>query len=805
MMLRAALCAGLIALAACGGGGGDPVDPGPAPVASVTVSPPTNTLAPQETVQLTAVLRDAAGTQLTGRTINWTASPSQSATVSSTGLVTAIAAGVVTVTATSEGKSGSAQVTVVAPVATVVVSATTTTLVPQQSLQLTVVLQDAGGAPLTGRPVTWTSSQAQVATVSTTGLVTALATGSTTITATSEGKSGTIALTVVTGSVVGPTGGTLTAGNGSIEVTVPPGAVSTATPITLTALPTPTVAPPANVQFNGPVYELGPPGLTFTQPVTVKLKYDVTTMPHWAMTGDLTVYRSNGTQWNALTDIVVDVNAGTVSGKTTAFGSSLARLRPGANMAEANGGGSNVTTGVNYASVTLTPNTASVNFQQRSVSFHAHLVPVGNSIPIPAPGVSSPTPQWKFRWRTTGQNGVLGSGGNVTGWTTSTDEQYIATNAVLDQLSGPIDIVYVDVLLNPAEENNPSAQRIVTRQVTVDADLETTYEISPANKTIGAGAVQNFQLVIRDKAGNILQPRPNSEITWQSSANHGTLNSGGNQPTATYTAKSTFAFPPPRVDDVEATIVGVTTVTNRQVVWDFSQIPPKLQVVHENSETRQLQGKAKGFVTVKVDYQLQITPTNNTISVGGTQQFQVTLTPPYSGPGIELKSTTSVSHGTLSINNTNRTLTYSAKAIDPGGTDQIGVEVVSVVGGTQLESLGMVQASIDVDPWRNGFIGPNQIINQFGNYFTSAQIRVAKVTGATTYEVKADTPDGLYTKTFSGATSTNQFSVGEVLDGGSHWLINIEAGFNTIPSAADARWNLYLTKYNSTVVKYKAT
>ena len=549
--------------------------------------------------------------------------------------------------------------------------------------------------------------------------------------------------------------------------------------------------------------------MTFAQPVTIKLKYDLATMPKWAMTGDLAVFGSNGTQWSALTNTVVDVNAGTISGKTTTFGSAPSALRSDGSSAAAAHPGPNVSAGVNYASVTLTPGTASVNVQQRSVSFHAHLVPVGSSITIPVPGATAPTPLWKFRWRTTGQNGVFGSGGIVTGWTTNTDELYVATNPLLNTLSGPIDDVFVDVLLNPAEENNPPAQRIVSRQVTVDADLPTTYEVTPADKTIGPGQTQNFQFVIRDKAGNILQPLPNSEITWLSSANHGALSGVANNPLTTYTSKTTFSSPPPRVDDVKATIIGKTTVTTRDVVWDFSHIPPSLQVVRTNTEIRQLQGEAKGFVTVKVNYQVKLEPVNNTISVGGTQQLAVALSPAYTGPGLEYRYTNSAGHGTLNVGNGTRTpnqqVTYSAKALDAGGTDQLEVEVVSVVAGTQLESIGKGQASIVVDPFRTGFIGPNQRINQFGSYFTAAQIRVNKVTGATTYEISAVTPDGPYSKTFGGATSTDPYTVGQVLDGGTYWYINIEAGFNTIQSAADARWNTYFVKYKNTVIKYKAT
>jgi hypothetical protein len=68
------------------------------------------------TVQLTATLKDANGNTLTGRTVAWTTSNASFATVnSSSGLVSGVAAGSATITATSEGKSGTSAVTVTAP------------------------------------------------------------------------------------------------------------------------------------------------------------------------------------------------------------------------------------------------------------------------------------------------------------------------------------------------------------------------------------------------------------------------------------------------------------------------------------------------------------------------------------------------------------------------------------------------------------------------------------------------------------------------------------------------------------------
>ena len=73
-----------------------------------------------QTVQATATVRDAAGNVLTGRTVTWSSSNSAVATVSGSGLVTTIATGAVSLTASCEGRSGSATLAVTPiPVATV--------------------------------------------------------------------------------------------------------------------------------------------------------------------------------------------------------------------------------------------------------------------------------------------------------------------------------------------------------------------------------------------------------------------------------------------------------------------------------------------------------------------------------------------------------------------------------------------------------------------------------------------------------------------------------------------------------------
>ncbi|HMH81391.1 MAG TPA: Ig-like domain-containing protein [Gemmatimonadales bacterium] len=84
-------------------------------VAAVTVDPASADVPVGQTVQLTATLRDTAGNPLSGRTVTWQSSDGGVASVSTSGLVLGLAEGAATITATSEGQSGSSAITVTAP------------------------------------------------------------------------------------------------------------------------------------------------------------------------------------------------------------------------------------------------------------------------------------------------------------------------------------------------------------------------------------------------------------------------------------------------------------------------------------------------------------------------------------------------------------------------------------------------------------------------------------------------------------------------------------------------------------------
>ncbi len=112
-----ALALAVLTSAAClGDCSGEPGGPGSG-VTSVTVTPKSATLAVQGTVRLSATVRDAKGTVLSGRPITWTTDRAPVATVDANGMVTGVGAGAAGVIATSEGVSDTAAITVVATIA----------------------------------------------------------------------------------------------------------------------------------------------------------------------------------------------------------------------------------------------------------------------------------------------------------------------------------------------------------------------------------------------------------------------------------------------------------------------------------------------------------------------------------------------------------------------------------------------------------------------------------------------------------------------------------------------------------------
>jgi DNA-binding beta-propeller fold protein YncE len=174
--------------------GGDDVT-GPA-VEVVDVSITSPSIFVGQTTTVTATLKDAGGSTITGREVAWLSSAAAVATVSATGLVTGVGAGTATITASSGGRSGTVSLTVVAPVASVTLTLGSASILAGSTTQATATPKDASGATLSGRTVTWSSATTAVATVNGSGLVTGVSPGNSVITATSEGKTGSATITV---------------------------------------------------------------------------------------------------------------------------------------------------------------------------------------------------------------------------------------------------------------------------------------------------------------------------------------------------------------------------------------------------------------------------------------------------------------------------------------------------------------------------------------------------------------------------------------------------------------------------------
>ncbi len=200
MTMRVLLPAVLLIAGSCGSESPATTE-GPAPVATVSVTPQTGSLIATAALDLTATVRDAAGNVLSGRLVSWLSGNNAVATVTPYGGVTALAPGSCVITATAEGKSGSATITVTPRVVVkVVLAPVSVALFVGDDEMLKATTLDALGKPLESS-VTWSSSNPSVITVDSTGRVLAHALGSARVTATANGVPGTADVSVLNDNV----------------------------------------------------------------------------------------------------------------------------------------------------------------------------------------------------------------------------------------------------------------------------------------------------------------------------------------------------------------------------------------------------------------------------------------------------------------------------------------------------------------------------------------------------------------------------------------------------------------------------
>lgn len=132
----------------------------------------------------------------TDRALSWTSSNTAVVTVDQGGCVKACAEGLALVTATAGGKSASCQVQVsrgVIPVISITLDRTSVSL---ETKQTTTLIATVSPSDATDKTVTWSTSNAEIATVGQDGLVTAVREGRTIITASAGSKSATCEVTV---------------------------------------------------------------------------------------------------------------------------------------------------------------------------------------------------------------------------------------------------------------------------------------------------------------------------------------------------------------------------------------------------------------------------------------------------------------------------------------------------------------------------------------------------------------------------------------------------------------------------------
>ncbi len=170
-------------------------------VNKITLNKTTASVTKGKTLQLTATVAPGNATK---KEVKWSTSNKNVAMVSTSGLVTAKSAGTATITCTAQDGSGvkaTCKITVKNPVVKVTkvtLNKTTATLAPKETLTLKAMVTPTNA---TNKAVTWKSSNTKIATVSSSGKITAKAAGTVTITCRAKdgsGKKATCKITVYT-------------------------------------------------------------------------------------------------------------------------------------------------------------------------------------------------------------------------------------------------------------------------------------------------------------------------------------------------------------------------------------------------------------------------------------------------------------------------------------------------------------------------------------------------------------------------------------------------------------------------------
>ena len=150
-----------------------------------------------DTATLTATVTDSNGYGIANAPVAWATIDGSVATVDSTGLVTAVGVGEASVTATSGSVEASANITVEQVARSISVQPTEVTFSAiGDTATLTATVTDSNGNEIANASVAWATSDGSVATVDSTGLVTAVGVGEASVTATSGSVEASVDITV---------------------------------------------------------------------------------------------------------------------------------------------------------------------------------------------------------------------------------------------------------------------------------------------------------------------------------------------------------------------------------------------------------------------------------------------------------------------------------------------------------------------------------------------------------------------------------------------------------------------------------
>jgi len=185
----------LVPVLLLGCGSADTGPSAPDPVATVSLSPASALVEPGQSVRLSPTLRDAGRLVVTGRDVVWASSDSLVATVTG-GLVLGVREGFAVITASVDGSTGRASITVQRSVLSVEIRPEDPTIAVGTTVQLVGTAAGGNGRTVEGLVVYWSTSDPTVARVDA-GKVRGLRAGTAEITATSDGRSAMTTVTVV--------------------------------------------------------------------------------------------------------------------------------------------------------------------------------------------------------------------------------------------------------------------------------------------------------------------------------------------------------------------------------------------------------------------------------------------------------------------------------------------------------------------------------------------------------------------------------------------------------------------------------